>query len=102
MPAVIEMKGIGKSFPGIRANDDINFTLEQEKYMYCWRERRQVNSYEHTLWAVPTDEGQIYIKGKPVRIINPNTAISHGIGMVHQHFMLVGLFTVTENIILGS
>ena len=48
------------------------------------------------------DEGEIFVRGKPVRISNPNIAISLGIGMVHQHFMLVPPFTVAENIILGS
>ncbi|HWQ29543.1 MAG TPA: ABC transporter ATP-binding protein, partial [Negativicutes bacterium] len=48
------------------------------------------------------DEGQIFVKGKPVKISNPNIAISQGIGMVHQHFMLVQPFTVAENIILGN
>ncbi|HOE56668.1 MAG TPA: ABC transporter ATP-binding protein [Bacillota bacterium] len=104
MPAVIEMKGIGKSFPGIRANDDINFTLEQgEIHVLLGENGAGKSTLMNILYGLyQPDEGQIYIKGKPVRIINPNTAISHGIGMVHQHFMLVQPFTVTENIILGK
>src|SRR5688572_28826157 len=48
------------------------------------------------------DEGEIHVNGKPVRINGPEDAIHHGIGMVHQHFMLVPVFTVTENIMLGN
>lgn len=48
------------------------------------------------------DEGEIYINGESVNIKNPSTALKYGIGMVHQHFMLVDKFTVTQNIILGN
>lgn len=104
MPAVVEMKGIGKSFPGIRANDNINLTIEQgEIHVLLGENGAGKSTLMNILYGLyQPDEGQIYIKGKPVRISNPNVAISQGIGMVHQHFMLVQPFTVTENIILGK
>lgn len=104
MPSVIEMKGIGKSFPGIRANDNINLTLEQgEIHVLLGENGAGKSTLMNILYGLyQPDEGQIYIKGKPVRITNPNVAISLGIGMVHQHFMLVQPFTVAENIILGN
>ncbi|MEA4846033.1 MAG: ABC transporter ATP-binding protein [Clostridiaceae bacterium] len=104
MPAVIEMKGISKSFPGIRANDDVNLSIEQgEIHVLLGENGAGKSTLMNILYGLyQPDEGQIFIKGKPVKIINPNVAISHGIGMVHQHFMLVQPFTVTENIILGK
>lgn len=103
MPAVIEMKGIGKSFPGIRANDDINLAVEQgEIHVLLGENGAGKSTLMNILYGLyHPDEGQIFVKGEPVRISNPNVAISLGIGMVHQHFMLVPPFTVTENIILG-
>lgn len=104
MPAVIEMKGIGKSFPGIRANDNINLTVEQgEIHVLLGENGAGKSTLMNILYGLyQPDEGEIYVKGKPIRITNPNVAISQGIGMVHQHFMLVQPFTVTENIILGK
>ncbi len=104
MPAVIEMKGIGKSFPGIRANDNINLAVEQgEIHVLLGENGAGKSTLMNILYGLyQPDEGQILVKGKPVKINNPNIAISLGIGMVHQHFMLVPTFTVAENIILGS
>ncbi|HYE83489.1 MAG TPA: ABC transporter ATP-binding protein [Clostridia bacterium] len=104
MPAVIEMKGICKSFPGIRANDNINLTVEQgEIHVLLGENGAGKSTLMNILYGLyQPDEGQIFVKGKPVRISNPNIAISQGIGMVHQHFMLVQPFTVAENIILGK
>lgn len=104
MPAVIEMKGIGKSFPGIRANDNINLTVEQgEIHVLLGENGAGKSTLMNILYGLyQPDEGQIFVRGKPVRITNPNIAISLGIGMVHQHFMLVPPFTVAENIILGK
>lgn len=104
MPAVIEMRGIGKSFPGIRANDNMNLTLEQgEIHVLLGENGAGKSTLMNILYGLyQPDEGQIFVKGKPVKITNPNIAISQGIGMVHQHFMLVQPFTVAENIILGN
>jgi len=103
LPAVIEMKGIGKSFPGIRANDNISLTVEQgEIHVLLGENGAGKSTLMNILYGLyQPDEGQIFIKGEPVKITNPNVAIAHGIGMVHQHFMLVPPFTVAENIILG-
>ena len=104
MPTVIEMKGIGKSFPGIRANDNINLSVEQgEIHVLLGENGAGKSTLMNILYGLyQPDEGQIFVKGKPIRITNPNIAISLGIGMVHQHFMLVQPFTVAENIILGN
>jgi len=104
LSAVIEMKGIGKSFPGVRANDNINLTVnEGEIHVLLGENGAGKTTLMNILYGLYTpDEGEIYVKGKKVRISNPNVAISLGIGMVHQHFMLVPPFTVAENIVLGS
>lgn len=104
MSAVIEMKGISKSFPGIKANDNISISLEKGEILVLLGENGAGKStLMNILYGLyHPDEGQIFINGKPVKINNPNVAIANGIGMVHQHFMLVQPFTVAENIILGS
>ena len=103
MSAVIEMKGISKSFPGTKANDNISISLEKGEILVLLGENGAGKStLMNILYGLYLpDEGQIYINGKAVKINNPNVAISNGIGMVHQHFMLVQPFTVAENIILG-
>jgi len=104
LSAVIEMKGISKSFPGVKANDNINLTVnEGEIHVLLGENGAGKSTLMNILYGLYTpDEGEIYVKGKKVRITNPNVAISLGIGMVHQHFMLVPPFTVAENIVLGS
>lgn len=104
MSAVIEMKGIGKSFPGVRANDNINLTINKgEIHVLLGENGAGKSTLMNILYGLYTpDEGEILVKGKTVKISNPNVAISLGIGMVHQHFMLVQPFTVAENIVLGS
>lgn len=101
---VIEMKGISKSFPGIKANDDINLQVEKgEIHVLLGENGAGKSTLMNILYGLyQPDEGQIFVKEKPVRISNPNIAIDLGIGMVHQHFMLVQPFTVAENIVLGS
>lgn len=104
LSAVIEMKGISKSFPGVKANDNINLTVnEGEIHVLLGENGAGKSTLMNILYGLYTpDEGEIFVKGKKVVISNPNVAISLGIGMVHQHFMLVPPFTVAENIILGS
>src|SRR6185437_14161760 len=63
---------------------------------------RQVDSDVDPVWLLPGDSGEIRVDGKPTAIRTPNDAIAVGIGMVHQHFMLVENFTVLENVILGA
>ncbi len=104
LPTVIEMKGISKSFPGIKANDNISLSVEQgEIHVLLGENGAGKSTLMNILYGLYNpDEGQILVKEKPVVISNPNVAIELGIGMVHQHFMLVQPFTVAENIVLGS
>ena len=100
---VIEMLDITKVFPGIRANDRVTLQVEQGSIHALLGENGAGKS---TLMSVLfglyiPDSGSIKVRGKEVRITNPNIANALGIGMVHQHFKLVHNFTVTENIILG-
>lgn len=103
MEYVVEMLNIRKEFPGIVANDDITLTLKQSEIHALLGENGAGKS---TLMSIlfglyQPDKGNIKIRGKDVKITNPNVANDLGIGMVHQHFKLVHNFTVTENIILG-
>jgi len=100
---IIEMLNIRKEFPGVVANDDITIQLRQGEILALLGENGAGKS---TLMSVlfglfHLDNGTIKVKGKEVKITDPNIANKLGIGMVHQHFQLVHNFTVTENIILG-
>src|SRR5215213_4202455 len=101
---VLEARGITKKFPGVIANEDVNLTLQSGEILALLGENGAGKS---TLMNViyglyqPT-EGEIWVKGKPVKMNNPNDAIRLGIGMVHQHFQLVPVMTVAENVMLGS
>jgi simple sugar transport system ATP-binding protein len=103
MEYIVEMLGITKDFPGIRANDDITVQLRKGEIHALLGENGAGKS---TLMSIlfglyRPDAGVIKVRGKEVSIHNPNVANALGIGMVHQHFKLVHNFTVTENIILG-
>jgi simple sugar transport system ATP-binding protein len=104
MSAAIKMVGITKSFPGTLANNRIDFDVEEGEVHSLLGEngagKTVLMSILYGLYK--PDEGQIFVKGKEVKIDNPAKAISLGIGMVHQHFMLVPSLTVAENIVLGS
>ncbi|WP_018131325.1 ABC transporter ATP-binding protein [Effusibacillus pohliae] len=104
MAAVVEMLGITKRFPGIVANDKINLVVEQgEIHALLGENGAGKSTLMNILFGLyQPDEGTIRIRGTEVKITDPNMANRLGIGMVHQHFMLVQPFTVTENIILGS
>ena len=102
-PYVIEMRGITKRFPGIVANDNVNLGLKRSEIHALLGENGAGKS---TLMSVlfglyQPDDGVILKDGKPVTISDPNVANALGIGMVHQHFKLVEVFTVLDNIILG-
>ena len=103
MENIVEMKGIRKEFPGIVACDDISLSLRKGEIHALLGENGAGKS---TLMSIlfglyQAERGQIFVRGKEVRIAGPNDADALGIGMVHQHFKLVHNFTVTENIILG-
>ena len=100
----IEMRNITKHFPGVIANDQINLSVYDGEILGLLGEngagKSVLMSILYGLYA-PTD-GQIFVRGNPVEISEPRVAIDLGIGMVHQHFMLVPPFTIAENIILGA
>ncbi len=101
---VIQMKDIVKKFGNFTANDHINLTVYKgEVHAILGENGAGKSTLMNVLYGMfkPTS-GQIFIDGKEVSIDNPEKAIELGIGMVHQHFMLVQPFTVTENIILGA
>ncbi|MDG4901615.1 MULTISPECIES: ABC transporter ATP-binding protein [unclassified Mesorhizobium] len=102
--AAIELIGINKSFGAVRANRDINLEVTRGTIHGIVGENGAGKS---TLMSIlygfyQADSGEIRVAGKPVSINTPNDAIALGIGMVHQHFMLVDNFTVLENVILGA
>lgn len=104
MSYVIEMRHIRKEFPGIVANDDITLQVKQgEIHALLGENGAGKSTLMNILFGLyQPDAGEIVVKGRPVKITSPNVAGELGIGMVHQHFMLVDKFTVTENIILGA
>ena len=104
MEYVVEMLNIRKEFPGIVANDNITLRLKKGEVHALLGENGAGKS---TLMSIlfgmyVPEQGIIKVRGKEVKISNPNVANELGIGMVHQHFKLVHNFTVTQNIILGS
>jgi len=101
---VIEMRGITKIFPGVIANDNVDFELRKgEIHVLLGENGAGKTTLMNILYGLyQPDKGEIYVNGKKVNIKGPSDAIAMGIGMVHQHFMLVHNFTVAENIILGS
>ncbi|GEK32505.1 ABC transporter ATP-binding protein [Kurthia sibirica] len=104
MEYVIEMLGIRKQFGDFVANDNVTLQLEKgEIHALLGENGAGKSTLMNVLFGLYQPEaGDIKVKGESVRITDPNKANQLGIGMVHQHFMLVEKFTVTENIILGS
>ena len=99
----LELKDISKRFPGVVANDDISITVEPgEIHALLGENGAGKTTLMNILYGLyHADEGEILVDGSPKRFNSPGDAISAGLGMVHQHFMLVPVFTVTENIMLG-
>jgi len=95
---VLELEGVSKFFPGVIANDRIDFTLKQGEIHTLLGENGAGKSTLMNLIAglYPPDEGVLRVHGQRVHFRNPAQAIRAGIGMVHQHFMLVQNHTVTE------
>lgn len=101
---LITLKDITKYFPGTIANDHIDLTLAGGEVLALFGEN---GAGKTTLMSVlyglyQPDEGEIFIKGEQVKIRSPHDAMEYGIGMIHQHFTLVPVHTVVENIILGT
>ena len=103
-PTVLELKGITKEFPGILANDHIDFDLARgEVHALLGENGAGKSTLMNILYGLYSpDEGEILVKGERVRFSGPGDAIDHGIGMVHQHFMLVPVMSVAENIVLAT
>jgi simple sugar transport system ATP-binding protein len=101
---IVEMRNITKRFPGVLANDDVTISLNKGEIVALLGENGAgKTTLMNILYGLLTqDSGDILISGEVVQIKSPRQAIDQGIGMVHQHFMLVEPFTVTENIILGT
>ncbi|UOQ48639.1 ABC transporter ATP-binding protein [Gracilibacillus caseinilyticus] len=104
MDYAIEMLNIRKEFPGIVANDNITVQLKKgEIHALLGENGAGKSTLMNVLFGLyQPEKGDIRVNGKAVNITNPNIANELGIGMVHQHFMLVEPFTVTQNIVLGS
>jgi ABC-type uncharacterized transport system ATPase subunit len=104
MVPILELKSITKRFPGVLANDDINFILEEgEIHGMLGENGAGKTTLMNILYGLYNpDEGEIFIRGQKVEIKSSRDAIRAGIGMVHQHFMLIPVFTVTENVMLGD
>ncbi len=103
MPLALEAKGITKAFPGVLANDHVDFQLEKgEIHALLGENGAGKTTLMNILYGLyHPDEGEIYVNGKKVEMDSPSDAIKLGIGMVHQHFMLVPVMTVAENMMLG-
>ncbi len=104
MTYVLEARGITKQFPGVLANDHVDLTLKEGEILALLGEN---GAGKTTLMNIiyglyQPDEGEIYVFGEKAHIRSPHDAIRLGIGMVHQHFMLIPVFTVAENLILGA
>lgn len=104
MPPILEVRDITKRFPGVLANDHISFTLEPgEIHAFLGENGAGKSTLMNILYGLyDPDEGQIFINGRQATIRGPNDAIRQGLGMVHQHFMLVPTLTVAENVMLGT
>jgi ABC-type uncharacterized transport system ATPase subunit len=101
---LLELKGITKRFPGVVANDNIDFDLAKgEVHALLGENGAGKSTLMNILYGLyHPDEGEIRMSGKPVRIASPRDAIDRGVGMVHQHFMLIPVMTVAENIVLAT
>jgi ABC-type uncharacterized transport system ATPase subunit len=101
---VLELRKITKRFPGIVANDAVDFDLRRgEVHALLGENGAGKSTLMNVLYGLyHPDEGEIVVNEKPTRIASPHAAIDAGIGMVHQHFMLIPVMTVAENIVLAE
>src|SRR5215208_4833938 len=101
---ILELRSITKRFPGIVANDGIDFDLRRgEAHALLGENGAGKSTLMNVVFGLyQPDEGEIRVKGEPVAMKSPRDAINHGIGMVHQHFMLVPVMTIAENIALAN
>ena len=103
-PPLVVLEHITKRFPGVVANDDVDLELRAgEVHALIGENGAGKSTLMRVLYGMyPSDGGRILVRGDEVKVASPRDAIALGIGMVHQHFVLVDPFTVTENIILGE
>ncbi|MEM8529469.1 MAG: ATP-binding cassette domain-containing protein, partial [Chloroflexota bacterium] len=103
-PVVLEAREVTKTFPGVVANRDVSLKLHRGEVLALLGENGAgKTTLMNILYGMyHQDQGEILVHGESVRINNPSDSIQRGIGMVHQHFMLVPVFTVAENIVLGA
>src|SRR5215210_1872091 len=101
---VLELRGITKRFPGVLANDHVDLDLRRgEVHALLGENGAGKSTLMNVLYGLyHPDEGEVLINGEPVKIGSPREAIDRGIGMVHQHFMLIPVMTVAENIVLAT
>src|SRR4051794_14056385 len=101
---LLELRGITKRFPSVLANDDVNFDLRSgEVHALLGENGAGKSTLMYILYGLYTpDEGEILLHGKPIELGATRAAIEHGIGMVHQHFMLIPVMSVAENIVLAA
>lgn len=101
---VLQAKGITKKFPGVLANDHVDFDLRKgEIHALLGENGAGKSTLMNILYGLyKPDEGEVTVEGSQMQLNSSRDAIQHGIGMVHQHFMLIPVFTVTENIMLGA
>ena len=101
---VLEMRGIRKEFPGVIANDDVSFEVRRgEVHALLGENGAGKSTLMNILYGLyRPDGGEVRLNGKPVSFSSAREAIQAGIGMVHQHFMLIPVMTVAENIVLGT
>ena len=101
---ILEVRGLTKTFPGVIANEDVDFTLhEGEVHCLLGENGAGKSTLMNAVFGLyQPDAGQILLRGDPVHFTSSRDAIAHGIGMVHQHFQLIPVFSVAENVILGQ
>lgn len=101
---VLEARGLTKRFPGVIANEDVSLSVRSGEILALLGENGAGKStLVKMIYGLYTpDEGEIFVKGQQVRFNGSRAAIKAGIGMIHQHFQLVPVFTVAENVILGD
>ena len=100
----VQLEGLVKSFPGIRAVDGVSLEYEPGKlYALVGENGAGKSTLMKLLYGMlQPEEGRILLDGEAVRFKNPQDAIARGIGMVHQHFMLVDTLSAAENVVLGA
>src|SRR4030067_1966450 len=104
MTLAVEMLSIVKRFPGVVANDGVTLEIQQgEVHGLLGENGAGKTTLMNILYGLyRPGEGRLFVQGVEARFTNPGDAIAAGIGMVHQHFMLIPVFTVAENLVLGD